>query len=92
MKRFVIILSLALFGASAASAGTGKVESVSDGQVVVEMKEPGRLKKGNSVKLEGKTGNITAVNGNRFTIRVKNIQLKPGDTVSVEKGSDMQGC
>ena len=52
------------------------------------------LKKGAGVKLNGKSGKVTAVEGAKVTIKAANAaDLKAGDTVKVDKAAAaMQGC
>lgn len=93
MKKIVLFLTLALFAASVAFAAEGKVKSVSDDKVVVEMSDTAKLKKGSSVKINGKAGKITAMDGVTITIKSsKASELKAGQTVKVDKVNDMQGC
>jgi len=93
MKKIIIMLALSLFAATAAFAAEGKVVSVADGAVVVEMGADAKLKKGAGVKLNGKTGKVTAVDGTKVTIKAKIAdELKAGDKVKVDKAASMQGC
>lgn len=94
MKKMILILALSVFAATAAFAVEGKVKSVADGSVVVDLAGDASLKKGNNVKLNGKTGKVTAIEGNVVTIKSKVAEdLKAGDAVKVEKASaSMQGC
>lgn len=93
MKKIIIILALSLFAATAAFAAEGKVVSVADGAAVVEMGADAKLKKGAGVKLNGKTGKVTAVDGTKVTIKAKIAdELKAGDKVKVDKAASMQGC
>lgn len=92
MKNIVTLLILSLFAATAAFAAEGKVVSVADGQAIVEMEADAKFKKGSPVKLNGKTGKVTAVDGTKLTIKASNAaDLKAGDTVKVDKAA-MQGC
>lgn len=94
MKKIVLTLALTLAFATAAFAAEGKVKSVADGVVVVEMAGDAKLKKGGGVKLNGKTGKVTAVEGSTVTIKCsKSVDLKTGETVKVEKAAAAsQGC
>lgn len=93
MKKIIIMLALSLFAATAAFAAEGKVVSVADGAAVVEMGADAKLKKGAGVKLNGKAGKVTAVDGTKVTIKAKVAdELKAGDTVRVDKAASMQGC
>jgi len=93
MKKILVMLTLSLFAATAAFAAEGKVVSVADGQAVVEMGADAKFKKGAGVKLNGKTGKVTAVDGTRLTIKASSAaDLKAGDTVKVDKMASMQGC
>ncbi|MDD2853336.1 MAG: hypothetical protein PHY09_15735 [Desulfuromonadaceae bacterium] len=93
MKKSALVLALSLFAATAAFAAEGKVTSVSDGKVTVEMSDVAKLKKGASVKINGKAGKITSMEGKTVIVK-SNIasELKAGDSVKVDKASDMQGC
>jgi len=92
MKKLISMLVLSLFAATAAFAAEGKVVSVADGEAVVEMGADAKFKKGAPVKLNGKTGKVTAVDGTKLTIKASNAgDLKAGDTVKVDKAA-MQGC
>jgi hypothetical protein len=94
MKKIIIMLALSLFVATAAFAAEGKVVSVADGKAIVEMGSDVKLKKGAGVKLNGKIGKVTAVEGTKITIKADNAaDLKAGDTVKVDKAAvSMQGC
>ena len=93
MKKIIIMLALSLFAATAAFAAEGKVVSVADGAAVVEMGADAGLKKGAAVKLNGKAGKVTAVDGTKVTIKARVAdELKAGDTVRVDKAASMQGC
>lgn len=93
MKKTALFLALSLFAATAAFAAEGKVKSVSDDKIVVEMSDTAKLKKGGSVKINGKAGKITAMEGNTITIKSKKAaELKAGENVKVDKVSEMQGC
>lgn len=93
MKKIALLLALSLFAASAAFAAEGKVKSVSDDKITVEMSETAKLKKGSSVKVNGKAGKITAIDGSTITIKAnKPSELKAGESVKVDKANDMQGC
>lgn len=94
MKKMILILALSVFAATAAFAAEGKVKSVADGSVVVELAGDASLKKGGGVKLNGKAGKVTAIEGNVVTIKSKvAADLKAGDAVKVDKASaSMQGC
>lgn len=93
MKKIITMLALSIFAATAAFAAEGKVVSVGDGQAVVEMSADAKVKKGVGVKLNGKSGKITAVDGTKLTIKASGVaDLKVGDTVQVNKMASMQGC
>lgn len=93
MKKIIIMLALSMFVATAAFAAEGKVVSVADGAAVVEMGTDANMKKGAGVKLNGKTGKVTAVDGTKVTIKAGNAaELKAGDKVKVDKAASMQGC
>jgi len=93
MKKVALLLALTLFSATAAFAAEGKVKSVSDDKIAVEMSDAAKLKKGASVKINGKAGKITAMEGKSITIKAnKPSDLKVGETVKVDKVNDMQGC
>lgn len=93
MKRFLSVLALAFLTAAAAHAADGKVVSVADGAAVVDMGADAKLKQGAKVKLNGKAGTVTAVDGTRLTIKAPNVaELKAGDTVKVDKAAALQGC
>lgn len=93
MKKIIIMLALSLFAATAAFAAEGKVVSVADGHVVVDMGSDAKLKVGSGVKLNGKAGKVTAVEGNKLTIKTRNAaDLKAGDGVKVDKAAALQGC
>ncbi len=93
MKKIISVLALSLFAATAAFAAEGKVVSVADGQAVVEMGADAKFKKGAGVKLNGKAGKVTAVDGTKLPIKASNAaDLKAGDTVKVDKMASMQGC
>lgn len=92
MKKIIAMLALCIFAATAAFAAEGKVVSVADGQAVVEMGADAKFKKGASVKLNGKSGKVTAVDGTKLTIKSSNAaEMKAGDAVKVVK-AEMQGC
>lgn len=94
MKKISTLVALLLFAATAAFAAEGKVVSVADGAAVVDMGADNHLKKGNHVKLNGKSGKVTAAEGNTITIKASNAaELKAGDAVKVDKAAVMmQGC
>lgn len=93
MKKTALFLVLSLFAAVAAFAAEGKVKSVNDDKITVEMPDTAKLKKGVSVKINGKAGKITSMDGTTLTIKTnKPSELKAGETVKVDKLSDMQGC
>ena len=93
MKKTALFLALTLFAATAAFAAEGKVKSVSDDKIIVEMSDTAKLKKGGSVKINGKAGKITAMEGKTITIKSKKAaELKVGENVKVDKVSEMQGC
>lgn len=93
MKKIIVMLTLSLFATTAAFAAEGKVVSVADGQAVVDMGADAKLKKGAGVKLNGKSGKVTAVEGHKLTIKSScAADLKAGDTVKVDKAVSMQGC
>ena len=93
MKKIALFLALSLFAATAAIAAEGKVKSVNDDKITVEMSDTAKLKKGVSVKINGKTGKITSMDGTTITIKAsKPSELKVGESVKVDKTNDMQGC
>jgi len=93
MKKIAILMALTLFAATSAFAAEGKVKSVSEDKIMVEMSDAAKLKKGVSVKVNGKAGRITAMEGKIITIKSsKPSELKTGETVKVDKVNDMQGC
>lgn len=94
MRKILLMFALFLFAATAAFAAEGKVVSVADGVAVVDMGADAKLKKGATVKLDGKSGKVTAVDGNKVTIQVTNAaDLKAGDKVKVDKAAAAsQGC
>ncbi|MEI7816512.1 MAG: hypothetical protein WCI45_04880 [Desulfuromonadales bacterium] len=93
MKKIILLLALSLCAASVAFAAEGKVKSVSDDKVTVEMADSAKLKKGGSVKINGKAGKVTSVDGTTIVIKSgKASEFKAGETVKVDKGNDMQGC
>ena len=93
MKKIVLFLAVALFAASAAFAAEGKVKSVSDDKITVEMSDVAKLKKGGSVKINGKAGKITSLEGTTIIIKSgKAPEFKAGEAVKVDKANDMQGC
>ncbi len=93
MKRIVSMLALALFAASAAYAAEGKVVSVADGAAVVDMGAEAGFKAGAKVRINGKSGTVTAVDGAKLTIKAANAgALKAGETVKVNKAAELQGC
>jgi len=94
MKKIIALLALSLFAATAAFAAEGKVVSVADGAVVVDMGLDAKFKSGANVKLNGKAGKVTAVDGAKLTIKSSSaVGLKAGDTVKVDRAAAaMQGC
>ncbi len=94
MKKLIILLVLSLFAATAAFAAEGTVVSVADGHAVVAMGAGATFKQGAKVKLNGKTGQVTAVDGGNLTIKAPNAgDLKAGDRVKVDKAAvALQGC
>ncbi|MDD2500039.1 MAG: hypothetical protein PHN92_04370 [Geobacter sp.] len=94
MKKIIAICALSLFAATAAFAAEGKVVSSADGQAVVEMGADAKFKAGAKVKLNGKAGKVTAVDGSKLTIQAPNAaDLKAGDSVKVDKAAAaLQGC
>ncbi len=93
MKRFASLLVLALFAASAAHAAEGKVVSVADGAAVVDMGAAAKFKSGEKIKLNGRTGTVTTVEGGKLTIKAPNAgALKAGEAVKVDKAVQLQGC
>jgi preprotein translocase subunit YajC len=93
MKKIALFLALTLFATTAAFAAEGKVKSVSDDKITVEISDTAKLKKGASVKLNGKAGKITDMDGKTITIKAnKPSELKAGEAVKVEKVTEMQGC
>ncbi|MDP2008391.1 MAG: hypothetical protein Q8K45_22175 [Rubrivivax sp.] len=88
-------MALSLFAATAVHAAEGKVVSVADGVAVVEMGADAKFKSGAKVRLNGKPAAVTAVEGNRLTIKsALAAELKAGDTVKVDKAAAaaLQGC
>lgn len=94
MKKIIAMLALSLFAATAAFAAEGKVVSVADGAAVVDMGADAKFKSGAKVKLNGKAGKVTAVDGSKVTIQAPNAaELKAGDAVKVDKAAAaLQGC
>lgn len=93
MKKIVLFLAISLFAATAVIAAEGKVKSVNDDKISIEMSDTAKLKKGANVKVNGKSGRITAIDGSTITIKAnKPSELKSGETVKVDKVNDMQGC
>lgn len=93
MKKTALFLALSLLIATAVFAAEGKVKSVSDDKITVEMSDTAKLKKGASVKINGKAGKITSVDGTTITIKAnKASELKAGEVVKVDKVNSMQGC
>ena len=93
MKKIALFLTLSLFAATAAMAVEGKVKSVSDDKITVELSDIAKLKKGASVKVNGKAGKITAMDGNTITVKTnKPSELKAGEAVKVDKVNNTQGC
>ncbi len=93
MKKTVLFLVLSLCVASVACAAEGKVKSVSDDKITVEMSDVAKLKKGGSVKINGKAGKITAMEGTTITVKSgKASEFKAGESVKIDKANDMQGC
>jgi len=59
---------------------------------VVEM-DSAKVKKGGSVKINGKLGKIMAIDGPLVTIKpAKVLEVKAGDKVTVDKVTESQGC
>ena len=94
MKKIIAICALSLFAATAAFAAEGKVVSIADGAAVVDMGADAKFKAGAKVKLNGKAGKVTAVDGSKLTIQAPNAaDLKAGDSVKVDKAAAaLQGC
>lgn len=93
MKKIVLILAMTLFAATASFAGEGKIKSVSDDKITVEMTDVAKLKKGASVKINGKSGKIVSMDGKTITIKAsKPSELQAGETVKVDRINDTQGC
>jgi hypothetical protein len=93
MKKITLFVALALCAVTTAFAAEGKVKSVSDDKVVVEVSDAAKLKKGSSVKVNGKAGKITSMDGTTITIKTNKLsELKAGESVKVDKVNDMQGC
>jgi hypothetical protein len=94
MKKIIILLALSIFTATAAFAAEGKVVSVADGAAVVDLGADAKFKSGAKVKLNGKAGKVTAVDGTKVTVKAPNAaDLKAGDTVKVDKAAAaLQGC
>lgn len=93
MKRFISLLALAFFVAGAAHAADAKVISVAEGAAVVDVGADADFKAGAKVRLNGKNGTVTAVDGSKVTIKTSGADaLKAGDTVKVIKAKALQGC
>ena len=94
MKKIIFILAVTILTTTAAIAAEGKVKSVANGLVIVEFTDDVNLRKGGGVKLNGKTGKVTAIEKNAVTIKSSRAaNLKAGDTVTVEKAvASTQGC
>lgn len=93
MKKIALFLAMALFTATAAFAADGKVKSVSDDKITVEMSDTAKLKKGVNVKINGKAGKITSMDGKTITVKTnKPSELKAGESVKVDKVNNIQGC
>lgn len=94
MKKIITLLALSIFAATAAFAAEGKVVSVADGVAVVDLGAGATFKQGAKVKLNGKAGQVTAVDGSKVTVKAPNAaDLKTGDTVKVDKAAAaLQGC
>ena len=75
MRRFLSLLTLAFLTATAAHAADGKVVSVAEGAAVVDMGADAKIKQGAKVKLNGKAGTVTAVDGTRLTIKAPNAKV-----------------
>ena len=94
MKKLLVALLLVVLGSSAAFAAEGKIVAVTDGTAVVDMGSTPGFKAGSKVKLNGKAGKVTAVDGNKLSIQAPNVgDMKAGDTVKVDKAAAaLQGC
>ncbi len=93
MKRLISLLALAFFVAGAAHAADGKVVSVAEGVAVVDVGADTDFKAGAKVRINGKNGTVTAVEGSKVTIKSSSADaLKAGDTVKVTKAKALQGC
>lgn len=93
MNRILVGLAAALLATTAAYADEGKVVSVVDGKVVVDMGGPAKYKAGSKVKLNGKVGTVTAVDGDKLTVKAPNAaDLAAGGSVKVDKAPALQGC
>jgi preprotein translocase subunit YajC len=93
MKKTALFLALSLLISTAAFAAEGKVKSVNDDKITVEMSDTAKLKKGAGVKINGKAGKITSMDGSTITIKAnKASELKAGEAVKVDKVDSMQGC
>lgn len=93
MKKTALFLALSLFAATVAIAAEGKVTSVNDDKITVEMSDTAKLKKGASVKINGKAGKVTSMDGTTITIKANRpSELKAGEAVKVDKVTSMQGC
>lgn len=93
MKKFLSALAFAFLAATSAHAADGKVVAVADGAAVVEVAGDAKFQSGAKVKLNGRSGTVTAVEGAKVTIKAPNAAaLKAGDAVKVEKAPALQGC
>lgn len=93
MRKTLAVLAVALFAAGGALADDGKLVSAAEGVAVVEFDTAGDFKAGARVRFNGKAATVTAVDGKKVTIKATNTaDLKPGDTVRVNKQAKLGGC
>lgn len=93
MKKAMIALAVALLMAGSAHANEGKLLAVDQGSIVVDMGSEAVFKSGAKVKINGRSGTVTAVDGAKLTIKVRNTtEWKSGDAVKVERAPQLQGC
>lgn len=93
MKKTLALLALSLFAAGSALADDAKLVSTGDGVAVVQLDNAAEFKAGAQVRFNGKPATVSAVDGNKLTIKTTNTaNLKPGDTVRVNKMAKLGGC
>lgn len=94
MKKIFATVAMVVLGASTVFAAEGKVVSVSDGIAVVDMGSAPQFKAGAKVKLNGKAGKVTVVDGTKLSVQAPNTSdFKAGDTVKLDKAAAaLQGC